>query len=289
MKKLFTFLFLFSVFYAFSMPKLYVSRNGSFVKSSYSLQGKSLNNIMSYLGYKKGTFYTWDAKYNDITICFKILCKEIVCIISNEDLGTNISDEKVTRILNDNGFAYEDAYNTYQLESDLENGIKGHYLTASFVEDVTGNQLRNGEIEDELNGYIYSFKNGVMISYKSSDGYNKWAKEYKDREWFLYVKENAERFFSNKDDIIAEINMQCDYYASIDIEQLYKGSNSRYNYNFALLYIDLYCPKIKIDEFNKIVHNGAKDLRNSTSYSPVMEYKGKKYYFDYNDLLMRIE
>lgn len=274
---------------ALSEHIVYVHKDGNYIKSSYNMKGKSLNDLITFLGYNPGMFYLWSVKDCNIEICFKILSSDIICLISDKDLGPDIEQVKVNRILNDNNYKYQEAYSNYQKESDLDDGIKGKYLTVSFIEEATHQKIQDGQIKDALNGYVYLFKDGIMVSYTSSDGYNKWAKEYKDSYAFQRIKRNAELYYKNKKDIIEEINMQFEYMVNIAYSEIDKVRNPRYNYNYALLYVDTYCPQITLSDFNKIVHNKATNIRKSPEYSPVMLYKGKKYFFNFEDLLTRIE
>ena len=280
--------FLFSIV-ALADSVVYVFKDGNYVKSSYNMKGKSLNDLITFLGYNPGMFYVWSIRDCNIGVCFKILSSDIICLISDKDLGSNIDQVKINRILNDNNYKYREAYSNYQMESDLDDGIEGKYLTVSFIEDVTHQKIQNNQIKDALNGYVYSFKDGIMVSYTSSDGYNKWAKEYKNSYVFQRIKRNAELHHKNKKDIIDEINMQFEYMANIAYSEIDKVRNPRYNYNYALLYVDIYCPQIKLSDFNKIVNNKAVNIRKSPEYSPVMSFKGKKYFFNFEDLLIRIE
>lgn len=282
----------------FAITKVYIPKNGKYVLSGYKYTGNSsINSCLNYLGYRKGKFYFWMTPDESITICFKILSSDIICVISDYDFGSEISKEKVARILNDNGFDYSKEYDAYYIEEDLKEGIKGKYLTLSFIENATHVKAVNNKITDNLNGYEYSFKNGIMVSYKSIDGYNVWAKGYMNKWWFSKLKEKAETKFSNKQDIIAYINMQCDYCADSGESWLYDSIIKDFDYNFGLMCIhynyDNYYVDDKriftISEFNKIVENEAINISKNSNYSPIMLYKKKKYIFNFEDKLIRIE
>lgn len=269
---------------------LYVPKNDAFEISNQDINGKSVNEVVELCGYSPGQFYLWDAREESLAICFKILSQDIICIISNRHLGNRLGKEKVQRLLNDYEFDYSYEYPPYSLESDLKKGIEKKSLKLSFIEEATHKKAKGNEIIDDFNGYIYTFNDdGYMISYKSSDGYTLWAKEYKDTDFFEKIKLNAERNNSTKEDVIAEINMQCDYRANILTNYLDLGENQRYNYNYALLYVDLNCPRIQLKDFNNIVHHKATNIRKDKNQSPIMLYKGKKYYFNFEDCLVRIE
>jgi len=282
----------------FAITKVYIPKNGKYVLSGYKYTGSSsINSCLNYLGYRKGTFYDWMTPDESIIVCFKILSTDIICIISDYDLGTEISKEKVSRLLNDNGFDYSKKYGAYFVEDDLESGIKGKYLTLSFIEKATHVKAVNNKITDNLNGYEYTFKNGIMVSYKSLDGYNKWAKEYMGEWWFSKLKEKAETKFSNKKDIVAYINKQCDYCADVGFNWLTERKIKQYDYNFGLLcihynYNDLYNDDKRIfslSEFNRIVENEAINISPNSNYSPVMIYNRYKYTFNFKDELSKIE
>ena len=273
-----------------AIQMLYLPNNDNFVVSNQDITKKSVNEVLSLCGYLPGQFYSWHVREEGITLCFKILSKDIICIISTRNLGYRLSKEKVLRLMNDYEFDYSYEYSPYSLESDLKKGIEDKSLKVSFIEEATHKKMQNNKIIDDFNGYTYIFNDeGYMISFESSDGYTLWAKEYKGTDFFEKIKSNAEKFNTTKEDVITEINMQCDYRANIITTYLDLGENERYDYNYALLYIDLNCPRIQLKDFNKIVHNKATNIRQDKNQSPIMQFKGKKYYFNFEDTLVRIE
>lgn len=271
--------------------KVYAYKNGQYVKINYSMTNRSYNNLLSYLGYSSGKYYFWDENRESITVFFKILSSDVIALLTEKDLGVSLSKEKVNRILNDNNYKYKEAYDAYDVEDDLKRGIKGKYLNVQFIESATHSKCVNNVIKDNLNGYEYHFKNGIMVSYKSLDGYNKWAKYYMGEWWFSKLKEIAESKFTNEKDIVAYINMQCDYCAEIERDWLYERNIKQYDYNFGLICIHnkydkrIFC----LSEFNKIVENKAVNISPNSNYSPVMIYNKNKYTFNFKDELSKIE
>lgn len=279
--------------------KVYAYKNGQYDKINYSMTNRSYNNLLTYLGYRPGKYYFWDENRESITVFFKILSSDVIALLTEKDLGVSLSKEKVNRILNDNNFKYKEAYDAYDVEEDLKRGIKGKYLNVQFIESATHSKCVNNVIKDNLNGYEYHFKNGIMASYKSLDGYNKWAKYYMSEWWFPKLKEIAESKFTNEKDINAYINMQCDYCAEIGNNWLYDSKIQSYNYNFGLMCMDYNYDNFynlndkkkifNINEFNRIVNHEAINLSKDKNFSPVMLYKRKKYFFNFEDNLIRIE
>ena len=150
---------------------LYLPNNENYVISNQDITNKSVNEVLGLCGYTPGQFYTWYVREEGVTLCFKILSKDIICIISTRNLGNSLSIEKVHRLMNDYEFDYSIEYSPYSLESDLKKGIEGKKLKMSFIEEATHKKVQDNKIIDDFNGYIYTFNDdGYTISYESSDG-----------------------------------------------------------------------------------------------------------------------
>lgn len=267
--------------------KVYVQKENGFILSEISIANKSINDVISILGQSPNTYYTWFSKDFKYVFCFRILSSDIICILSEIDCGDVISKEQAKQILSSNGYNYSEAYPVYQRESDLDKGIAEKNLTIKLMEELTHKKSDGQQLTDELNEYIYYFKNGVVVSYTGSDGLIGYAKEAKGTPLYYSIKNNAERVYHNQKDIVDEINKQFYYFARIKAEYLSLGKSEKYNNNYALLYVDLYCPAISMDEFLKIVHQKAEVLSIKPEQT-TLKYNFNYYIFGSNKILKEI-
>lgn len=260
---------------------------GDFKKSNLTSEDKSLNDIVSEYGYQAGLYWVWSSENLKTTILFKILSTDIICILTQEYADDVMPVSWITKYLSAQNFDYDNEYSAYQREKDLDDGIKQKILSLSFIEGTIHVKAENNTITDLKNGYIYTFENGYMVDYQSYDGLNKWAKEMKGTKIFEIVKENAIKHNSREVDILKEINIQFDYLSRISIDYLPLARSERYNYNYALLYIDLYKPQISLNEFMEIVHHKAEAIK-VTPTQTILFYNSNSYYFDRNKILCNV-
>jgi hypothetical protein len=252
-----------------------------------SLKGLSIADVCKRLGYADDKHYLWIAFDANAYFAFKSLSKDIICILIDGDKGDSITAEDVNQILKDYEFDYNSEYSPTLRESFLNKGIHNKSISQSFLESITHKTAIDNKLVDKLNGYIYTLSDGYLISFNSDDGLVGYAKEFKGTPMFNRIKENAENYYENNDDIIAEINMQCDYLASIDPDYISYASKPKYNYNFALLYIDTKKPQISLADFNKITHGEANAVK-ITQDQTILSYKGNVYCFNANKILSAI-
>lgn len=288
MKQILTLLFLFVCLNSFAWnSKVYVPKGDVYVTYDIDMSNRSLNSLAEELGFRSSTFYSWSSKDYKTIVLFKFLSKDIICIMTETDFGEKLSKQQVDKILLDNNYDYHDAYSTYSVESDLEEGIEGQYLTIPLMEDVTHAKVINNKLTDTLNGYVYTFKNGYVISYTGIDGLTGFAKEYKGTALFNSIKLMAQRYHRDEQGVLDEINMQFDYLSKIGTTYLSLGKSDKYNYNFALLYVDLYCPNITMSDFITIVHNNAEVLK-VTSGNTTLKYNYNYYVFNSDKILIEV-
>lgn len=256
---------------------------GNYRKSDFDPSNMSFNMICEKLGYAN-RFYIWFTQDYKTNICFKLFSRDIICIVPDKDLGYQISGSSVKRILNDNDYSYESAFDTYSRESALEEGIEGRYLSEQFMAEAVHEKLIGNTLVDALNGYTYFFEDGVLVRYTSNDGLIGYAKQMKDTYVFKIVKANAEKYYSKRQDILDEINRQFEYYTRIPGNCLDMIGGAKYGYDFGLLYLETVHPDITIEEFNKITHNEAIKTR-SNGLNTEMMFRGDYYCFDKNNIL----
>ena len=289
MKKIFCIIVLIMICIPAHSLKVYIPKDGRFEEYQIdNLPNKTYNAIATSLGYNSSIFYYIYQKLgSETSFVFKILSKDLICIVTSHDYGYSITPEEVQLLLIENEYDYHKAYNTYSLESDLKEGIEKKLLTKSFIEDVTHTKVTDDELTDTLNGYIYLFENEIVISFHSIDGLIGFAKEYKNTPTFSAIKTMAEKYNEDYEDVIEEINIQFEYWSQIDISYFSLAESNLYDHNYALLYVDLYCPPISMGEFIKIVHEQAGVL-SITPNETILKYNYNNYIFDSNRILRKI-
>jgi len=158
-----------------------------------------------------------------------------------------------------------------------------HSLKVSFIKKIADNKL-----VDNTNGYTYTFEGDYMVSYISNDGLIGYAKELKDTDLFNIIKTNAEKYNTAEKAVVDEINMQFEYMAKINMQYLSLAKSDKYNYNYALLYIDFYKPRILMSDFVKIIHDSAEVLKITPNIT-ILKYNFNYYSFDKDKILYKIE
>lgn len=284
-------LVMFSTVMAFAKSVVYVpDSNGNFVLSKIDPSQRSILSVCEELGYKEDYFYSWFTKDYETDICFKIFSTDVICIITSAYSAPTLSKSTYEKILSDNGFDYDSRYDIYNRESRLKEAKedKEKALSLAFMEEVTHQKIKDGYLRDEKNGYCYQFENGYLTEYLSLDGLYGYAKQYKGSPTYNIVKANAERYNPNPQDVIHEINIQFFYFARIEGDCLPLAKSSKYNYNYALLYVDLYKPAISLGDFMQYVHNKAETVK-VTPEGTTLRYNYNYYYFNKDKILYKIE
>lgn len=231
------------------------SEDSSFVKASFNGKNMSFNSINERLGIRTRLFYIWTSKDYNINISFKAFSKDIICIISNNNLGNSLSASFVKSLMDRDGFEYDSVFSIYSRERLLEDGISEEFLTQAFMEEATHKKCIDNVLVDAVNGYRYIFENGLMKAFASIDGLVGQAKEMKGTALFSIVKSIAKKQFGNEQDVIKELNAQFKAYAHIPIDQLPIVTGPTYNYNYCRYYLENCNPNINLDEFKEYTHD----------------------------------
>lgn len=243
--------------------QIFIPKGDFFIEKKINLNKASLLNIAESLGYNSEQFYSY-TNFNQLNSCiwsvvFKSFTDEIIFIHVKE--GTNeLPKEIVKNYLSDYNFSEE--FDSYDIESTLENGILNKSLTAKFLNEIFGgDEINNGEINANSIGYILSIRDGLLVSFRSSDGLNKWARDWKTNAPTRYNKYKlaAEKYWGNNiEAIINEINVQADAFVNIpggltnDFIDLHRTNEG--TINFKMLLVSHYKHIITLEEFKEINH-----------------------------------
>ena len=146
------------------------TQNENFIKSNIDVKNKSIDNICEELGYSPLLYYTWFTKDYKTTICFKILSMDIICVITTSYKDTILPLTEIEKILMNNNYDYNKAYNTSNREKNLNEGISKRLLNKSFIESIIHKKIADNKLVDNTNGYTYTFEGDYMVSYISNDG-----------------------------------------------------------------------------------------------------------------------
>ena len=281
MKKLVTIIFILITHCTYVQSQhVFIPKNNIYVKKVIKVKEMSINNIANYLGYNKDEYYfyfNYKKKEEKISaVLLKSFTDSIICVITDESLLDLISN-RIDNYMVD--FNYDEEFGASQIESTLEDGVKNKSLTYSFLCRVLGvkktaNGINSNFISNKI-GYKLFFKNGILINYTSSDGLNKWAKDWKNSypdTYKNYYDEAKIYHGSDEKAIIDEINIQADAFASVPSAYSNEYIGFHYtkqgNVNFKMILIAHYNDKVNIDEFKKI---------NFGRYELIKEYTENNY------------
>lgn len=267
-----------------NVSKIYVpTEDGSYKRASFSGKNMSFNDINERLGVRPRLYYVWFTKDLNINICIKAFSKDIICIVSNNDLGDVLSAASVKSLMTKDGFDYESAFDIYSRESLLDEGISEKFLTQSFMEEATHQKCMGNVLVDAINGYTYIFENGLMKAYTSSDGLVGHAKQMKDTPLFKIVKANAEKMYGNDQEVIKELNAQFKAYSNIPMDQLKIVAG--YSYNYCRYYLENCKPNISLSDFLEYTHDQAELMDDNTTQKSY-KYNDKIYTFNGNGIIV---
>lgn len=186
-----------------SYGKVFVPQNGSFIEKTINIENKSIRNVVKYLGYNSDQFYTYsnsDAGDTGILlVVFKIFTNQIICIITDESVE-KLSAERMEKYLLK--FDLKKEFDSYTIESKLNEGIKNKSLTSDFLAKVLNleNPEPNGTLYASSIGYNLEFRQGIIVKFYSSDGLNKWAKQWKVENYELYksYEDAAKKYWGDR-------------------------------------------------------------------------------------------
>lgn len=268
--KLLLILLLFSKISYASGFKTFVPKENGYVSVEIKVEKKSINNICKYLGYNSEQFYTYndfDLKDSKVFIVvFKSFSNKIICVLT-EDTIESITQNDVDKYLVN--FNLKDDFDSYDIESTLEDGVKNKSLSKKFLSVIFNQPTSandNSLIAIEI-GYELHFKNGVLFDYNPSDGLNKWAKGWKNEIPERYQKyyNEASRYNNIETDILNEINIQADAFSrtpkGVLNEYIKFHTNINGTVNYKMLLVAHYNEEVNLDEFKKI-NKGRYELSN---------------------------
>lgn len=239
-----------------------INKNGTYVpfdektdivpefKPSEKSPKGSINYYRSCLGYGNGEIIT---HFNDAcyVIALNAFNNEVIFILPKDTTKTSLTQQDVNRYLA--GYTP----NASDFASNLKSGVEDGSIRQVFVEKSLGVKADNNTLTDNVHGFTYTFKDGILSSYKSNDGFSDDAIDVKENypQIFAKILTNARvNYGTSKLAITEYVNGQCKYFRSINISYLRQASNGNINYNYALLYCILY-EGMSLDEFTFLVPN----------------------------------
>lgn len=261
-KSLLFFIAVFTSLVAFAGFNPLINKNGTYVpfnektdivagfKQTDKCPKGSFNYYRSCLGYSDGEVLS---HYNDdcYFIALNAFNNEVIFIIPKDTTKTSLTQQEVNKYL----AGYKP--NSSDFASNLKSAVEDRSIRKTFVEKSLGVNAVNNVLTDEIHGFTYTFQNGVLISYKSSDGLSDDAIDVKENFPQVYSKimSNARIYYGASKLAVTEyVNGQCKYFRRINVSYLRQAYNSNINYNFALLYCILY-EGMGLDEFTFLVPN----------------------------------
>lgn len=163
------FILLFAYSYANAWNVYVKSSNGYQMKYS-SLADISINGVADKLGYKPNFFYTYmnydeNSQQDIVCVLFKSFTDKIIGIIT-EDNVKDLYQRDIDSYLKD--YIFDDAFDTYNIESCLDTGIKEKNFTLKFIADAMNidcdTTQENGMLVSEKFKYNLYFLNGILIT-----------------------------------------------------------------------------------------------------------------------------
>lgn len=263
MKKLIIILLTFFSFQMFAGGfKTFVLKENKYVETDIKVEVKSINNICKYLGYNSEEFYTYEDYKNKeskiVTVVLKSFSSIIICVLTDDVVETLSKKDVDNYMLN---FNIKKDLRTYSIERDLKDGINNKSLSLKFLSEVFNvNGIdKNGSFVATSIGYELKFKDGILVEYYSSDGLNKWSREWKHSKPKTFNSYFDEAKFYHKDDetsIINEINIQADAFSKIpngNLNEYIKFHKTDFgNINYKMILISHYNEEIKLEDFKRI-------------------------------------
>lgn len=222
-------------------------------------KGKSTKEVANYLGYEDCQYHVESMSFADQnnfgvqSIIFKINTLKIIFVECNDDvvsLNAEVVDKLKSEICYGGYF-----YDCIDYENDLKEGITQRCMTSKFISDITGFTLYNNRINDKMNDYIYYFDNeGLLISFKSTNGLNAYGRYLKEKMpsiYSLYDKKST-NFFGNPENASYFINIQAEalYKLPHALDNIYLEAHTTKDiYNFKMVMVAHYGDTINLKEF----------------------------------------
>lgn len=249
--------------------KVFIPKGDDYVIANIQNKSPTIREICKSLGYNSDQFYTYnnfnikDSKI--FIVIFKVFTDDLICAIPNENVNS-ITQKDIDNYLTN--FNLKDEFDSYDIESTLEDGVKNKSLSKEFISEVFNTTIsdNNSFIAVEI-GYELHFKNGVLSSYNSTDGLNKWAKSWKNEMPERYRKyyNEASRYQTNEADILRELNAQADAFANtpngVRNEYIKFHTNDSGTINYKMLIVAHYNKTMNLKEF-KMINKGRYELSN---------------------------
>ena len=242
--------------------KTFVLKDNNYIETKINVEVKSINNICKFLGYNSVEFYTYSKHINKnskiVTVILKSFSDKIICVLTDDSVETLSKKEVDDYMLS---FDIKKDLSTYSIEKDLQDGIEKKTLKLEFLMDIFNvkDVDINGSFVASSIGYELFFQNGILVNYNSSDGLNKWSREWKTSRTSVYDSYYREAKYYLKDDInsiIYEINEQADAFSKIpngNLNEYIDFHKTKFgNVNYKMLIVAHYNEKIDIAEFKKI-------------------------------------
>lgn len=192
---------------------IFVPDKTGFVELKDEIQNKSIVGISEHLGYHPDQVFSYIGPSDDIhAIVFEIFTTNIL-FVSTKDTVTKLSTREIDNYVKK--FLGNNEYNSFTVNSILEEGIKNRSLRVEFLARVADikNASPDGIFFVEKFGLYFYFVDGYLTDISSSDGLNEWAKHFKEINPKLIAdyEKVAKKFWG--DDIgkvIKEVNAQAD-------------------------------------------------------------------------------
>ena len=194
-----------------------INKNGTYVpfdektdivpgfKTSEKSPKGSINYYRSCLGYGNGEIIT---HFNDAcyVIALNAFNNEVIFIIPKDTTKTSLTQQEVNRYLA--GYSP----NASDFASNLKSGVEDGSIRQVFVEKSLGVKADNYTLTDNVHGFTYAFKDGILSSYKSNDGYSDDAIDVKENypQIFAKILTNARvHYGASKLAVNEYVNGQC--------------------------------------------------------------------------------
>ena len=229
----------------------YKVENGKLVKLEYDVQGSSINDIISHLGFKKSeihTVFVFDSKKVD-SIGFNIFTAVPVFALFNT------SHPKFSDIIKEiNVIDWDEEYSSLNINDILDDGIGEltfEYLSSILHLKNEGKDLYSSE---QLQLYL-QFENGKLLSFSSSGWENssgKWLQEI-NPYMFKAILNEAQVYHTSEMDAIEEVNLQAESILNIpqsvnnEYTELHRKASG--NVNFYNLRLAHYTQNTTLEEF----------------------------------------
>jgi len=245
-----------------TFAEVFVPSGDEFIEKSVQVESKTINNIARYFGYHSDHILAYTNYGNldhDISVVlFENFTENIICVITKSTVN-HLTKDKVDDYLSK--FSFNKEYDGYYVENALNSAIRNKTMTTEFFETIfkVSNIDKNGSYLATNIGYELFFANGYLSRFKSSDGYNKWARKWREEnsDYFNKYIAHAEKYLSGDTNKIKnEINVQAEAYSRTP----HGGRNEYAKFhvnedgliNFKMLLVAHYDEVIDLLEFKKI-------------------------------------